>query len=287
MQEASKNFQGCNTEGTQNVVFTKFFTDAMIGLDWNEVEVDSSSEMSRGRAVPQLREQYVRGAPSIVAEDYEDRQTPFGLITAHMMAQLTPLYVNLQSYALKNFAMRSAAKLQTSVFFVMFRIVLPFFILRSPYGRYDETSDPKDMDGRGRIFVTPRRCRTEDKDMDTACPVNAFIEHSFKQTMFALALVFVDVTEIVTIMRAWTGKGRGNAAHPVMLEAHGRFMNNICARFGYGFVILHIIIRGWTTLRDCFQIVFGEFNENYCKGEDREASYCYKYNRENGVKSRV
>ena len=115
--------------------------------------------------------------------------------------------------------------------------------------------------------------------------MEAFIEHVPKQTAFALALVFVDVFEIVTVMRAWLGRGGSNKLYPVMLEAHGKFLNNITARFGYAFVVLHIAMRGWITLRDCFQIVFGEFNESYCKGEDREASYCYKYNRENGKES--
>ena len=65
------------------------------------------------------------------------------------------------------------------------------------------------------------------------------------------------------------------------LEAYIKFTFLDIRRFGYGLVFLHIMLRGWSTLRDSFQIMFGEFNQNYCKGEDREESYCYKYNQEN------
>lgn len=287
MTEAGKTFVGAdanvavaNQNVNLNLVWGKFFTDALIGLDWNE---NGTTDYDCGRATPQLREQFIRGAPSVLSEDYEkdEADTPFGHVSAATLAMLSPLYVNIQSYALKNFALRTAAKLQTVAFFFMFRIVLPFFVL-SASDDDAETTITEEKKGRGRIFVTPRRCRTDSADANVACPVEAFIEHNFKQTLFVFALVFVDVSEIFSVMRAWNGVGNAfNRAHPMILKAHARFLNNICARFGYGFIAVHIAIRAWSTLRDCFQIVFGEFNECYCKGEDREASYCYKYNQEN------
>lgn len=119
MQAASNNFgSGNKSSSTANVVWGKFFTDATIGLDWNSFDFRSKddeelklkalpAEYRRGRVVPQLRQQYICGAPSVLAEDYEDLDTQFGEISAQALAQLAPLYVNLQSYALKNFATRS------------------------------------------------------------------------------------------------------------------------------------------------------------------------------------
>lgn len=158
---------------------------------------------------------------------------------------------------------------------------MPFLVLRSSYGEHDETTDDPEKAGRGRIIIVPRRCNTDSRDLDIACPIEAFIEHVPKQTAFALALVLVDVGEIVAIMRAWLGRGKHNAVYPVMLQAHARFLNNVLGRYGYRLIFVHFMLRGAATLRDCFQMIFGEFNENYCKGEDREASYCYKYNQQN------
>merc|ERR1719247_1672419 len=164
MTEAGKHFIGADANAAVanqnvNVVWGKFFTDALIGLDWNE---NGTTDYDCGRATPELREQYIRGAPSVLSEDYEkeERSTPFGHVSAATLAMLSPLYVNIQSYALKNFALRTAAKWQTVAFFFMFRIVLPFFVL-SAADEDAETTISEEKKGRGRIFVTPRRCRTD------------------------------------------------------------------------------------------------------------------------------
>jgi hypothetical protein len=95
------------------VIWTKFFTDASIGVDFNvrERDFDAAKQQlqvaatGRGRAVPALLHQYIPGAPSLLEEDYaEEMDTPFGAVPGKALAQLAPLVVSCQSYALKAFA---------------------------------------------------------------------------------------------------------------------------------------------------------------------------------------
>lgn len=94
MAEASKKIN--DGGGNANVVWGKFSTDAVLGTDW--IDASENNGEQYGRSVPQLRQQYLGGSPSVLAEDYEDMKTGFGTIPSATLGQLAPLYVQLQSY---------------------------------------------------------------------------------------------------------------------------------------------------------------------------------------------
>lgn len=275
------------------VVWDKFATDALLGTKNHGIEV-------------RLRQQYLKGAPSIDARDYGEAQpeldlafgseggggnvgygydTLFGSVHPRTLAQLSPIYVNMQIYALRLFALRYAVKLQTSCAFVVFRILLPFFLGRN--------------DGRVEIYPDDLSCKTgaPNKDFAVACQLLSYLVHMPRHVAYALLLLCCDVLEMTTVMRRWnvfsfsSGVGGGDSdvgAAPgggggVLVNAqHAAYVNRYMRRLLYGFLCMHWLLRSYDTSRMGFLIAFGEFNENYCSGEDppREAHLCYKYRQE-------
>jgi hypothetical protein len=65
--------------------------------------------------------------------------------------------------------------------FVIFRLVIPFILKRSEYT--DETRNHNNERTReGRIFTDNILCRTgpDNKDLDIACPLEAYIGHTVR-----------------------------------------------------------------------------------------------------------
>ena len=69
----------------------------------------------------------------------------------------------------------------------------------------------------------------------------------------------------------------------VVNAAHARWLNAYLAHaFDYKIVAFHFALQAYDTVRRGSLMALGEFNEDYCKGKDREPHLCYKWERENG-----
>lgn len=104
-------------------MWTKFYSDHLLG----------TQNVSKGALVPELGQQYIRGAPSVDEADYDGsfehegaraataiaiakgnavgvgvggQATYFGVIDKRTLAQLAPIYLHAQTYTLKMFVMR-------------------------------------------------------------------------------------------------------------------------------------------------------------------------------------
>lgn len=258
---------------TDNVVYSKFFTDATIGT---RREQDPVIE-------PGMSRQYIRYAPSIDADDYQGAAatatdgdgssgqrgyaTALGFVSIRTVAQLSPIIVNWQSYVLKMFATRVASKVGITFAFIMLRIILPFFF----------RTKNSDEDG-GRIFGEPLSCRPGEADLDQGCMNVLFLSHTRRQFLFTLFLIFCDTVETRETMLAWRGfEKQGGVLVPH--KSHLQWLQRYMGRYGYKALFLHFAMRSTDVTRGIFNVAFGRLNENYCAGEDREAHLCYKYNR--------
>ena len=263
------NIEG-RTFGYENIIWTKFYSDYILGTE----------NITNGQVSPALKEQYIRGAPSIDEADYElDKSdndhvhnTPFGLVHKRTLAQLAPVYVKIQTFTLKLFAMRHAIKLQTGFIFVMFRIVLPFFVVVGT----DQ-----------RLYHDPRSCRSGDgnEEKAVACYNISYLKHETKYILFTILVVLCDIFEIVGTMQRWNQRSKnGKNASCVVLDQHREFLNNYMSRFLYTAFCVHYGIIAWYNTWVGYNFAFAEFNEQYCTGEDRERRFCYRWNKQNAGK---
>merc|ERR1711924_344846 len=134
-------------------------------------------------------------------------------------------------------------------------------------------------------------CRVGEGDLNIACIAVLYLNHNWQQVLFTLAILFFDILEITQTMARWNvrttlglvegTRSRIQAAGAVVLEQHAKFLNNYMGRSVYTMVCVHFALRAFRCARDTQTFTFGEFHEQYCQGEDREALFCYRYNKQN------
>ena len=143
-----------------------------------------------------------------------------------------------------------------------------------------------DADGKknasNRIFHDWLSCKQgeQEKDPAVACYNVTYIVHTMKYTLFTFVIVFCDVIEIINTMRKWNTSGAYNM-NAVVLKQHRELLNNYMGRFLYRLLMAHWGVRAFVTCQEGFLFAFGEFNERYCEGAEREETLCYAWNQEN------